>query len=143
MTLTVEDIRDFQNRKAGWIKPDNSYVFCDYLKHFEVLGLEEKYQRYYEEQSDLDYEQVRMEEEDSEDEYYHPAWHRFDASGVARQRLYEELIDEGYVRIGLFTHSRKNYIEVEGKKSRFNELEKDFKFIKDVMEIDNIKYRTI
>lgn len=116
----------------GWITPENTILPCASCTHIKVLP--STYQARYDELCDRYIDQMNeiLNEEQqnlTDDDYYHPAMHRFSPELDAMFEFLAEVYEEGYVRIGYYS----KVLEVCGNKDRIESLSNELDFIVDVL----------
>ncbi len=134
MNIDVEQLKQFKEMKFGWITPENDIISCKLHRHIDVLP--SVYKARYQELLDRHYEYMNAtldaeQENLSDDEYYHPAMHRFNPHADAMVDILNELYEVGYVRIGYYG----DVLEVSGDKDRIGLLSDQLSFMVDVLEL--------
>lgn len=137
----VENVKDFLNKRFGWLTPEGDLLVCAMHNHYAVLG--EKYRTRYREL--VDQHEATMtdilysEQSDlSDDEYYHPAMHRFDPQNDAARDLENELYGEGYLRLGILMINALPVLDVYGSRFGVEKHKTGIDFLFDVGDFDRV-----
>lgn len=119
---------------TGWITPDGKLLGCGNYFHIQILkdiNLLDKFQADYEEIEEIEKECSELEENGE-----HPEWHNYEmACDDLGAKITEQLIQDGYIRVGLNTIDKT--IHFECKPHVFKEKQK---YIKDVVDGFNAEH---
>lgn len=141
----LELVKDFDKRMFGWITPEHTLVVCDMYKHYEALG--EKYRARYKELCDMYRDQMNdmlaSEQENlSDDDYYHPAMHRFDPESDAGSDIQDELYAAGYIRLGMYKDYKdtKRKLEAYGDDNFMYVYLEELTFLFDMLDCETLYF---
>lgn len=138
----VETVKDLLAKRFGWLTPEGVLLVCSLHHHYAVLGekYRDRYRTLVEEHTTSMYSQLDAEQADlAEDEYYHPAMHRFDPENDAARDLEQELYGEGFLRLGIMKVTGKgDALEVYGLQVGIDKNFRGIEFLFDVGDFDRV-----
>lgn len=130
----IEDIKKLKTTHAGCLDPNQNLIACAVYEHSALMGVEELYQKLYQEYWAEADEIVNQEAEEAGDGYYHPEWHRFEIGDNTRQEALLAAYKNGWIR--LIFNPNANMLYCEGTKEILNSRKGYLKFIAECLDQD-------
>lgn len=132
MLVSDEQLLKFKNVQHGCLSPEGELISCGVYEHIDVMGVKDYYEEVYSEfwqEANAIVDEEAQQAADEGDEYYHPAWHRFDIADDSRQKAYNEAYKKGWIRLSVY----QNNLYAESSQETLEKNTKALKFISDCL----------